>query len=55
MLQEALERAAGEQKEDRGGGQGEDGEEEETCVSPLEVLDRLIVHGHDAHEGLSRR
>ncbi|XP_041793617.1 LOW QUALITY PROTEIN: TSC complex subunit 1a [Chelmon rostratus] len=53
--QEALERAAGEQKEDRGGGQGEDGEEEETCVSPLEVLDRLIVHGHDAHEGLSRR
>lgn len=50
MLQEVLERAAGEQKE---GGGGE--EEEQISVSPLEVLDQLIVHGHDAHEGLSRR
>lgn len=24
-------------------------------TSPLEVLDQLIVHGRDAHEGLSRR
>ncbi|KAM9360966.1 TSC complex subunit 1a [Symphorus nematophorus] len=48
--QEALHRAAG-------GGQREDREDEEqqTSVSPLEVLDQLIVHGHDAHEGLSRR
>ncbi|KAI3372178.1 hypothetical protein L3Q82_007033 [Scortum barcoo] len=52
--QEALERAAGQQKEG-GGGVGEDREEEQTSVSPLEVLDQLIVHGHDAHEGLSRR
>ncbi|XP_076586558.1 TSC complex subunit 1a isoform X1 [Chaetodon auriga] len=36
-------------------GQEEDREEDKTCVSPLEVLDQLIVHGHDAHEGLSRR
>lgn len=38
-----------------GGGGGEDREEEQTSVSPLEVLDQLIVHGHNAHEGLSRR
>ncbi|MEQ2256722.1 hypothetical protein ILYODFUR_027027, partial [Ilyodon furcidens] len=43
-MQEALERAAGEQKE-----------EEQTSVSPLKVLDRMIVHGNDAHERLSRR
>lgn len=49
MLQEVLERAAGEQKE--GGGE----EEEQISISPLEVLDQLIIHGHDAHEGLSRR
>ncbi|XP_073322784.1 TSC complex subunit 1a isoform X2 [Pagrus major] len=49
---EVLERAAGEPKE---GGEGEDREEEHTSVSPLEVLDQLIVHGHEAHEGLSRR
>lgn len=49
-----LERAAGEQKEG-GGGEREDREEEHTSVSPLEVLDQLIVHGHEAHEGLSRR
>lgn len=54
-----LERAAGEQKEGGGGGEGagerEDREEEHTSVSPLEVLDQLIVHGQEAHEGLSRR
>ncbi|KAG7999650.1 Hamartin [Nibea albiflora] len=37
-----------------GGGGGEDREEEQAAVSPLEVLDQLIVHGHNAHEGLSR-
>ncbi|XP_030272748.1 hamartin-like isoform X2 [Sparus aurata] len=56
---EMLERAAGEQKEGGGGGEGagerEDREEEHTSVSPLEVLDQLIVHGQEAHEGLSRR
>ncbi|XP_044052066.1 TSC complex subunit 1a [Siniperca chuatsi] len=52
--QEVLERAAGE-KDKGGGGEGEDREEEQTSVSPLEVLDQLIVHGHDAHEHLSRR
>lgn len=30
-------------------------EEEKSSVSPLMVLDQLIVHGHDVHEGLSRR
>lgn len=50
-----LERAAGEQKEGGGGGEREDREEEHTSVSPLEVLDQLIVHGQEAHEGLSRR
>ncbi|XP_036953762.1 TSC complex subunit 1a isoform X4 [Acanthopagrus latus] len=54
MTKEMLERAAGEQKEG-GGGEREDREEEHTSVSPLEVLDQLIVHGHEAHEGLSRR
>lgn len=47
-----LERAAGEQKEVRG---EEEEKEEPSAVSPLEVLDQLIVHGHQAHEGLSRR
>lgn len=28
--------------------------DEDSWVSPLEVLDQLIVHGHDAHEGLRR-
>uniref|UniRef100_A0A3Q2P833 TSC complex subunit 1a n=1 Tax=Fundulus heteroclitus TaxID=8078 RepID=A0A3Q2P833_FUNHE len=46
--QEVLEKAAGEQKE-------EQQEEEQTCISPLKVLDRMIVHGNDAHECLSRR
>ncbi|KAM4578018.1 TSC complex subunit 1a isoform 2-T3 [Fundulus diaphanus] len=41
--QEVLEKAAGEQKE------------EQTSISPLKVLDRMIVHGNDAHECLSRR
>ncbi|MEQ2186276.1 hypothetical protein GOODEAATRI_026969, partial [Goodea atripinnis] len=41
---EALERAAGEQRE-----------EEQTSVSPLKFLDHMIVHGNDAHERLSRR
>lgn len=30
-------------------------EEQQSAVSPLEVLDQLIIHGHHAHEGLSRR
>ncbi|XP_039659198.1 TSC complex subunit 1a isoform X1 [Perca fluviatilis] len=57
MTQEALERAAGGQEGKEGGGRGqrEDREEEQTSVSPLKVLDQLIVHGHDAHEHLSRR
>ncbi|XP_018548927.1 TSC complex subunit 1a isoform X2 [Lates calcarifer] len=54
--QEVLERAAGQQEKEAGGGvEGEDGEDDHTSVSPLEVLDQLIVHGHDAHERLSRR
>uniref|UniRef100_A0A3P8U264 TSC complex subunit 1a n=1 Tax=Amphiprion percula TaxID=161767 RepID=A0A3P8U264_AMPPE len=44
--QEALQRAGGEQ------GGGVEGEE---LVSPLKVLDQLIVHGHDAHQYRSRR
>ncbi|XP_068559544.1 TSC complex subunit 1a isoform X2 [Cebidichthys violaceus] len=52
MTQEALERATREQEK---GGEGEDREEEQNSISPLEVLDQLIVHGHDAHEHLSRR
>nr|XP_046242440.1 TSC complex subunit 1a isoform X2 [Scatophagus argus] len=44
---EVLDRAAGGEEKDR--------DEEQASVSPLEVLDQLIVHGHDAHEGLSRR
>ncbi|KAM7018099.1 TSC complex subunit 1a [Tautogolabrus adspersus] len=52
--QEVLEKLAGEQ-EKRKGGEGEEKEEEQTSVSPLEVLDQLIVHGHEAHEHLSRR
>ncbi|XP_051806703.1 LOW QUALITY PROTEIN: TSC complex subunit 1a [Acanthochromis polyacanthus] len=43
--QEALQRAGGQQ----GGGL------EEEQVSPLKVLDQLIVHGHDAHQHLSNR
>ncbi|XP_037536720.1 TSC complex subunit 1a [Nematolebias whitei] len=42
--QEALQRAAGEQKE-----------EEQTSISPLKALDQMIVHGNDSHERLSRR
>lgn len=49
-----LERAVGEQQEE-GGGDKEDREEEQTSISPLEVLDQLIIHGHNAHECLSRR
>ncbi|XP_067430549.1 TSC complex subunit 1a isoform X2 [Thunnus thynnus] len=58
--QEVLERASQEQEKGGGGGgggggEGEDREEELTSVSPLEVLDQLIIHGHDAHDHLSRR
>ncbi|KAG7489053.1 hamartin-like isoform X1 [Solea senegalensis] len=52
--QEMLEKAPG-QQEKEGGVEGEDREQDQTSVSPLEVLDQLIVHGHDAHECLSRR
>ncbi|XP_037830887.1 TSC complex subunit 1a isoform X2 [Kryptolebias marmoratus] len=41
----------GEQKEE----QEEKEEEELTSVSPLKVLDQMIVHGNDAHERLSSR
>ncbi|XP_040897943.1 TSC complex subunit 1a isoform X2 [Toxotes jaculatrix] len=51
--QEVLERAR--EKGVGGGVEGEDREEDQTSVSPLEVLDQLIVHGHDAHERLTRR
>ncbi|XP_026177295.1 TSC complex subunit 1a isoform X2 [Mastacembelus armatus] len=51
--QEALERAGLQVK--GGGGEGEDLEEHHTPVSPLEVLDQLIVHGHDAHDHLMKR
>ncbi|XP_029960819.1 hamartin-like [Salarias fasciatus] len=34
---------------------GEEPEEDHALVSPLKVLDQLIVHGHDAHHRLSRR
>ncbi|XP_026199200.1 TSC complex subunit 1a isoform X2 [Anabas testudineus] len=47
--QEALE------KEGPGAGEGEDREDDQTSVSPLEVLDQMIVHGHDAHDCLIRR
>ncbi|KAG7217708.1 hypothetical protein INR49_021209 [Caranx melampygus] len=52
--QEVLQRAVG-QQEGGGGVEGEDREEGQTPVSPLEVLDQLIIHGHKAHEHLSRR
>ncbi|KAG7217719.1 hypothetical protein INR49_021206 [Caranx melampygus] len=51
--QEVLQRAVG-QQEGGGGVEGEDREEGQTPVSPLEVLDQLIIHGHKAHEHLSR-
>ncbi|CAJ1069561.1 TSC complex subunit 1a [Xyrichtys novacula] len=51
---EVLERAAGEQ-EKKEENKGEDKEEEQTSISPLEVLDQLIIQGHDAHEHISRR
>ncbi|XP_041643129.1 TSC complex subunit 1a isoform X2 [Cheilinus undulatus] len=51
--QEVLEKAAGEQ-EKKEGGEGEEKEEEQTSVSPLEVLDQLIIYGHDAHNHLRR-
>ncbi|XP_017158883.1 TSC complex subunit 1a [Poecilia reticulata] len=44
--QEALESAAGQQQQV---------EEERSSVSPLKVLEQMIVHGSDAHERLSRR
>ncbi|XP_069379266.1 TSC complex subunit 1a isoform X2 [Paralichthys olivaceus] len=55
--QEALERAAGQQEMGGGGGgvEGEDKKQDLTSFSPLEALDQLIVHGHDAHERLSTR
>ncbi|CAK6983189.1 TSC complex subunit 1a isoform X3 [Scomber scombrus] len=51
---EVLERASQETR-GGGGGEGEDREEDFTSVSPLKVLDQLIIHGHDAHQHLSRR
>ncbi|XP_071370549.1 hamartin-like [Centroberyx affinis] len=47
-------------EQERGGGAGEreereEREEEPACLSPLELLDRLIIHGHEAHDRLSRR
>ncbi|XP_029999339.1 hamartin-like isoform X2 [Sphaeramia orbicularis] len=53
--QEALHRRSGEQQEGGGASEGADQEEDHAPVSPLEVLDQLIVHGHDAHQRLSRR
>lgn len=55
-----MERAFGpEQREVRGDEEQEVEEEvreeQQSAVSPLEVLDQLIIHGHQAHEGLSRR
>lgn len=59
LLQEVMERtAAVQQREVRGDEEQEEEEgreEQQSAVSPLEVLDQLIIHGHDAHEGLSRR
>lgn len=49
-----LEKAAGE-LERKEGKEAEDKEEDQTSISPLEILDQLIIHGHDAHEHLSRR
>lgn len=48
LLQEIMEREVMEQEL---GGRNTD---EDSWISPLEVLDQLIVHGHDAHEGLRR-
>ncbi|KAM9857753.1 TSC complex subunit 1a [Aulostomus maculatus] len=42
-------------QKERGGGGREQWETEQTSISPLKVLDQLIMHGHNAHEGLSRR
>ncbi|KAF3695267.1 Hamartin Tuberous sclerosis 1 protein [Channa argus] len=50
--QEALEKAAGQQEKR---GEGEERHTDHTSVSPLEALDQMIVHGHDAHERLSMR
>ncbi|XP_032434422.1 TSC complex subunit 1a isoform X1 [Xiphophorus hellerii] len=44
--QEALQSAAGRQQQV---------EEEQSAMSPLKVLEQMIVHGSDAHERLSRR
>lgn len=56
FLQEVLERAvAADQREVRGDEVQEVREEQQSAVSPLEVLDQLIIYGHQAHEGLSRR
>uniref|UniRef100_A0A096M3T1 Hamartin-like n=1 Tax=Poecilia formosa TaxID=48698 RepID=A0A096M3T1_POEFO len=44
--QDALESAAGQQQQV---------EEERSSMSPLKVLEQMIVHGSDAHERLSRR
>ncbi|XP_041854949.1 TSC complex subunit 1a isoform X2 [Melanotaenia boesemani] len=46
---EAMQRAAGEQQKD------EDGEEDHTSISPLQALDQMIIHGHEAHKRLSWR
>ncbi|XP_047448252.1 TSC complex subunit 1a isoform X2 [Mugil cephalus] len=47
--QEVLERTSGEKEEER------EAKEEQISMSPLKVLDQLIIHGHDVHERLSRR
>ncbi|XP_028269866.1 hamartin-like isoform X2 [Parambassis ranga] len=52
--QEALQRAADEQEKERRA-EGEEWEQDPASISPLKVLDQLIVHGHDAHKHLSRR
>ncbi|KAM4616275.1 TSC complex subunit 1a isoform 2-T2 [Polymixia lowei] len=52
--QEVVGRAGGE-AEKEGAGEREEEGEECSSLSPLEVLDRLILHGHEAHDHLSRR
>ncbi|KAM6930934.1 TSC complex subunit 1a [Xenentodon cancila] len=47
--QEALKRAAGEQAKEQ------DGEEDNSSMSPIKALDQMIIHGNDAHQGLNRR
>ncbi|KAM6954522.1 TSC complex subunit 1a [Aplochiton taeniatus] len=58
--QEVASRAGGGGDREGGGGEVEEEEEEEeeeeqSSVSPLEVLDQLILHGHEAHSTLMKR